>query len=183
MKKIILSAIALLGMASMQAQSNEITFGVKAGFIHSTITGDYYYDGNHLHKNDYDSKIGGYIGGLVDIPVKGNFHIQPELLFTSEGSKNLDMIYARIPVLGKYYLMENFAVQAGPLFGLRLAAEKNFDDYTKPIDFGLSGGATYEFDFGLFVDARFNAGIMNISDTDKKDFRNASFQVGAGYRF
>lgn len=183
MKKIILSALALVAFNLASAQSEEIKFGVKAGFSHSTISGDYYYHEETLYQDKYDGRIGGYFGGLADIPVSGNFHVQPEFLFSFEGAENLGLVYARIPVMGKYYIMEGLALQAGPLFGVRLAAQHNFDDATKAFDFGLSGGAAYEFDFGVFVDARFNAGILNISDIPGRDFRTASFQIGAGYRF
>lgn len=164
------------------AQSESIKFGVKAGFAHTNIVGDEFGDGDG-DDIDFDSKIGVYIGGLVDIPLAGKFHLQPELLFVSEGADEVSLVYARIPVLAKYYIIPNLAVQAGPTFGIRIAAEDDFDDYTKAGDVALTGGATYEFDFGLFADARFNAGLVNISDVDGADFRTASFMVGAGYRF
>ncbi|RYG43203.1 MAG: PorT family protein [Chitinophagaceae bacterium] len=183
MKKILLSAAAVFAFVAANAQSEEIKFGIKAGFSHSTISGDYYYEEGTLYQDKYEGRIGGYFGGLADVPLSGNFHLQPEFLLSFEGAENIGLVYARIPVLAKYYVMEGLALQAGPLFGVRIAAQRNFDDATKAFDFGLSGGAAYEFDFGLFADARFNAGIMNISDIPGRDFRTASFQIGAGYRF
>ncbi|NMH28098.1 porin family protein [Flavobacterium silvaticum] len=184
MKKTILSALAFAAFGMANAQSEEIVFGVKAGFSHSTLSGDSYYNNNGVIYNDkYDGRFGGYIGALADIPLSGNFHVQPEVQFSSEGAENAGLVYFRIPVMAKYYLMDNFAVEAGPLLGLRLAGEDDFDERTKAADFGLSGGATYEFPMGVFVEARFNAGIANISDDSGRDLRTASFQVGAGYRF
>lgn len=174
MRKIMLTAAALFTFGMASAQSEEIKFGAKAGFMHSTLTGD---------NDGLDSKIGGYIGGVVDLPLAGNFHLQPELLFTSEGVDEVNMVYARIPVLAKYYIIKDLAVQAGPTFGALLAAEDDAEDFLKTIDVALSAGATYEFDFGLFVDARFNAGLVNVSDIDNVTLRTASFMVGAGYRF
>lgn len=178
MKKMFFCACAFLAFGFANAQSDQIKFGAKAGLIHSTIAGDDGPDGD-----SYDGKIGGYIGGLVDLPISGNFHLQPELLFASEGAENVNLVYARIPVLAKYYIIQNLALQAGPTFGALISAEDNADDYLKSIDVALSGGAAYEFDFGLFVDARFNAGLVNISDVDGVDLHTASFMVGAGYRF
>lgn len=184
MKRIFFAAIAVFAFGAAQAQSEEIKFGVKAGFSHSTLSGDSYYTSSGVYVNDkYDGRIGGYFGGLVDLPVSGNFHVQPELLFSFEGAENAGLTYLRVPVMAKYYIMENLALQAGPLLGLRLAGESGFKDATKAADFGLSGGAAYEFPFGVFVDARFNAGILSISDIPGRDFRTASFQVGGGYRF
>lgn len=181
MKKLIFCACAFLAFGFANAQSDQIKFGVKAGFMHSTIAGDDYSNG--FDDDSFDSTIGGYIGGLVDLPIAGNFHLQPELLFTSEGSDEVGLVYARIPVMAKYYIIQNLALEAGPTFGAMLAAEHDSEDAFKKIDVALSGGATYEFSFGLFVDARFNAGLVNISDVPGRDWHTASFMVGAGYRF
>ncbi|RZJ73647.1 porin family protein [Flavobacterium sp.] len=181
MKKIIICACAFLAYGLANAQSEQIKFGVKAGLLHSTITGDDYGDG--IDNYGFDSKIGGYIGGVVDLPIAGNFHLQPELLFTSEGADEVNLAYARIPVLAKYYIIQNLALEAGPTFGAMLAAEDDSEDAFKKVDVALTGGAAYEFSFGLFVDARFNAGLVNISDIDGVDWHTASFMVGAGYRF
>lgn len=173
MKKMLFCACAFLAFGFANAQSEQLKFGVKAGLNVSNWTGD----------ADTDSKIGGYIGGLVDLPIAGNFHLQPELLFQSEGAEDLELIYARIPVMAKYYIIENLALEAGPVFGAKLGGDSFADDNTKSIDVQLAGGAAYEFSFGLFVDARFNAGLVNINDNDGEDFGTAVFQVGAGYRF
>lgn len=180
MKKLLFGA-AMLTFGFASAQSDEIKFGVKAGLLHSTISGDDYGDG--VDEYGFDSKIGGYIGGVVDLPIAGNFHLQPELLFTSEGADEVNLVYARIPVLAKYYIIQNLALEAGPTFGAMLAAEDDSEDAFKKIDVALTGGAAYEFPFGLFVDARFNAGLVNISDINGVDWHTASFMVGAGYRF
>lgn len=173
MKKMIFCACAVLAFGFANAQSEQIKFGVKAGFNVSNWTQD----------ADTDSKVGGYIGGLVDLPIAGNFHLQPELLFQSEGVDDGALIYARVPVMAKYYIIQNLALEAGPVLGAKLGGDSDADNLTKSIDLQFAGGAAYEFDFGLFVDARFNAGVMNISDVDYADFGTAVFQVGAGYRF
>lgn len=181
MKQLFFCACALFAFGAASAQSESIKFGVKAGFVHTNLVGDDFADGEG---DDYDfgSKIGGYIGGLVDIPVSGNFHVQPELLFVAEGADELGLVYARIPVLGKYYIMQGLALQAGPTFGVLIGAENNAEDFLKRGDVALTGGATYEFDFGLFADARFNAGLIDITD-GPGEIRTASFMLGAGYRF
>jgi hypothetical protein len=173
MKKIMLTTLAIFAFGFANAQSEEIKFGVKAGLNQSNFSGD----------ADSDAKIGGYVGGLVDIPLAGNFHIQPELLFQSEGAEDASLTYARIPVMAKYYIMENLSLQAGPEFGFKIGGDDLIDDATKSIDFAFAGGAAYEFSFGLFVDARFNAGLANISEIDDVDFGTAVIQIGAGYRF
>lgn len=173
MKKLFFSALALIAFASAQAQSDTVVFGVKGGLQVSTFQGD----------GDADSKTGFYIGGLVDLPIAGNFHIQPELLYSAEGADEADMSFVRIPIMAKYYIIENLSLQAGPQFGFRVSAEDGLDDFTKSFDAGIAGGAGYEFPFGLFVDARVNVGLVNISDVDGWDMTTHSFMIGAGYRF
>jgi len=172
MKKILLSA-ALFTVGLASAQSDQVKFGVKAGLNVSNWTQD----------ANTDSKIGGYIGGLVDLPLAGNFHLQPELLFQHEGVDGGELMYARVPIMAKYYIIQNLALQAGPVFGAKIGGDDTADAVTKSIDLQLAGGAAYEFAFGLFVDARFNAGFLDISDVPGAEFGTAVFQIGAGYRF
>lgn len=174
MKKLILSAVAVFafGFASAQ-QSEEMKFGVKGGLNFSNFTGDV----------ESDGKTGVYVGGLVDIPVSGAFHVQPELLFSSEGADDASLSFIRIPIMGKYYLIEEFSLQAGPNIGFKVGGDDNADSITKSLDFGLGFGAAYELPVGVFFDLRYNAGLANIYDGDGAKVGTSSFQIGLGYRF
>ncbi|RZK49102.1 MAG: PorT family protein [Pedobacter sp.] len=175
MKKILLSAVALMAFGAMQAQSEEMKFGVKAGATNTTLVGDL---------DALDAKIGFYAGGLVDLPVSGNFHIQPELLFSMEGAEDAGLTYLRVPIMAKYYIFEGFNIQAGPQLGIKVAAEDDFtDELTKSVDFGLAAGVAYELPMGLFFDIRYNVGLANISDVDGGDITTAGVMLGAGWRF
>jgi opacity protein-like surface antigen len=172
MKKIIFLFAALAGSFAMQAQG--INFGVKAGANFTNFGGD----------ADTDGKTGFYVGALADLPISGNFHLQPEVQYSSEGSDNDGNIdYIRIPIMAKYYVMEGLSLQAGPEVAFKIAADDFVDEATKSIDFGLGGGVGYELPMGLFFDARYNVGLSNISDVDGFDLKNTGFQIGAGYRF
>ncbi|MCO6148474.1 porin family protein [Flavobacterium sp. NRK1] len=175
MKKILLSAAAVIAFSfAAQAQSEEIKFGVKAGANFTNFGGD----------ADTDGKTGFYVGALADLPISGNFHIQPEVQYSNEGAdddNNID--YIRIPIMAKYYVMEGLSLQAGPEVAFKIAADDFVDEATKSIDFGLGGGVGYELPMGLFFDARYNVGLSNISDVDGFDLKNTGFQIGAGYRF
>lgn len=173
MKKVLFAAIAVLGFMSVQAQ--DIKFGVKGGLNMSTLTGD----------ADVDSKTSFYIGGLADFTVSDKFHVQPELLYSSEGGDDdTGISYLRIPVMAKYYVNDSFNIQAGPELAFKVATEEDaMDDITKSMDFALGLGAGYEMESGLMFDARYNFGLSNISDIDYLDFGNAGFQIGVGYRF
>ena len=181
MKKVLFSAVALLAFGFANAQdskggSTDMKFGVKAGYSSTNFTGDA--DGG-------DARGGFYIGGLVDFAVSEKFHVQPELMYSTEGAADdLGVDYLRIPVMAKYYVAEGFSLQAGPEIAFKIAAEDDItDEFTKSMDFGLGFGAGYELASGLMFDARYNLGLSNISDVDGVDFGNAGFQIGLGYRF
>jgi opacity protein-like surface antigen len=173
MKKIVLTVAAVMAFGfAAQAQEEEIKFGIKAGANFSNFDSD-----------DSDGKTGFYVGALADLPVSGNFHVQGELLYSSEGADDANLDYLRIPVLAKYYVMQGLSVQVGPEFGFKIGGDDFVDDVTKSFDFGIGAGVGYELSMGLFFDARYNLGLSNISDVDGGDFKNTNFQIGAGYRF
>src|SRR5438874_10078877 len=90
MKKISLFALALSTSLAMFAQNNQnvtpmadkVYFGIKGGVnlaefrVHDYPT--------HLGTEMKTSMHGGF---LVNIPVAGSFHVQPELIYSGEGSK------------------------------------------------------------------------------------------------
>ena len=173
MKKILFAAIAVLGFITTQAQ--DIKFGVKGGLNMTNFTGD----------ADTDAKTSFYIGGLADFAISEKFHVQPELLYSSEGADDdAGISYLRVPVMAKYYIVDGFNVQAGPELAFKVATEEDYvDEITKSIDFGIGLGAGYEMSNGLMFDARYNVGLANISDVDGYDLGNVGFQIGVGYRF
>jgi opacity protein-like surface antigen len=174
MKKVLLSAVAIMAFG-VAAQAQDMKFGVKAGANFTNFAGD---------DVDTDGKTGFYVGGLADFGISGNFHIQPELLYSSEGADDASIDYIRIPVMAKYYVMEGLSLQAGPEVAFKVASENDFvDEATKSIDFGIGAGVAYELPMGVFFDARYNLGLSNISDVDGGDLKNTGFMVGAGYRF
>lgn len=175
MKKVLLSAVAVMAFGfAAQAQSEEMKFGVKAGANFTNFGGDV---------EDTDGATGFYIGGLVDLPVSGNFHVQPEVLYSAEGADEAGIDYIRIPVMAKYYLMEGLSLQAGPEIAFKVSADDEIDELTKSMDFGLGAGAAYELEMGLFFDVRYNLGLSDISDDGMFEIKNTGFQVGAGWRF
>ena len=150
-------------------------FGVKAGYANTNFAGD----------ADTDAASNFYIGGLVDFSISEKLHIQPELLYSMEGSDEdeLNLDFIRIPVMFKYFVGEGFNLQAGPQVAF-VAGGGLVKDFTKSMDFGLGFGAAYELNSGLFFDARYNLGLTDLNDTGSPEkITTNSFQVGLGYRF
>src|SRR5690606_41468440 len=106
MKNVVLFfAVALLSFSA--AQSQEFRLGAKLGLNVASLGGDAYGVGSLGARTSF------HIGGLAEIPLMGKFALQPEILYSSEGSDwsfgsaedNLKLDYIRVPVLAKYYII------------------------------------------------------------------------------
>lgn len=189
MKKIILSAIALMAFAFSNAQ--ETRFGIKGGLNISSIVGGDVRDANAL--------VGFHVGGLAEIHVVEKFYIQPELLFSTQGAKfgndlDIKLNYLNIPVLAKYYIVDKkFSVEAGPQLGFLLSENWDGTDFkgdAKSVDFGFNFGAGYDFTDNFSVGLRYTVGLSpiwndNIDNSgDLYDSaKNGNFQISLGYKF
>jgi len=209
MKKLmLLAAVAVFGLTSVKAQ--EVHFGAKAGVNFASLGGDI---------EDQDGLTSFHVGVVAEIKFSEQFSFQPELLYSAQGSKEeysesfagetvdfeekLKLDYINIPLMAKYYVSENFAIEAGPQVGFLISAnaesegtyngesesdDEDVKDFFKGIDFGLGAGVSYKLDGGLFFGARYNLGLANISDNgedDNDDFKiqNNVIQVSVGYFF
>lgn len=178
MKKIILIVIITIGGALLKAQAQDMQFGIKGGLNFSKFRGDIKVDGT----------TSAFIGGFADIALSNEqFHIQPELIYSSEGGKNAGVDFIKAFGIFKYYTTDELSLEAGPYMGLFISGDSSVEDAIDDFDFGLSFGAGYELkDIGLLVNARYNFGIANIIDTDAAgniDVKTGTFQIGIGYKF
>lgn len=183
MKKLIVMAILLVaGSTQMNAQ---LRLGVKGGVNFANFNGGT--DGI-----DYKSKTGFHAGAVAEIKFGGNLAIQPEVLYTSQGTKvdgigdfNLD--YVAVPVLVKYYIIPDLlSIEAGPQFSF-LVDDSNeaFDDIAdggpdnKSFDFAVAGGVGINITKSFFAQARYTIGLTEVSKD--ADVKNAVFQLSLGY--
>lgn len=186
MKKLILAAFFVIAAAT-NSNAQIVKFGVKGGVNFANLDGG-------PSGIDYKNKTGFHAGAVAEIKVLPNFSIQPEALFSSQGTEvdgvgdfNLD--YISVPVMAKFYLVTDIlSIEAGPQFSF-LVNDSNdaFDDIadggsdTKSFDFGVAGGLGVNIAGGLFAQARYTIGLTEVSkDADAK---NAVFQVSLGYMF
>ena len=199
MKKIILSAIALGAFSfAAQAQTPDLKLGAKAGVNFA-----------NLSNSDGDMKTGFHVGVLAEIFINEKFSVQPELLYSAQGTKikesgvevKMNMDYINVPIMAKYYVIDGLSVQAGPQIGFLVKSEvktegniggvdvsstEDIKDGTQSVDFGLNFGAGYELPMGVFFDARYNLGLSKInkeSESGMKDLKNGVFQISVGYKF
>ena len=107
-------------------------------------------------------------------------------------SISLNMI--NVPLWVKYDI-SGFRPKLGLNFGYLLNAKvkegnttETFDNLDKRFDLGLGLGAEYNLPMGLFFDATFNLGLLNLAskeDSEASSFevKNRVFQIGVGYKF
>ncbi|RSK38232.1 porin family protein [Mangrovimonas spongiae] len=194
MKKLILSAaIAVFGFTGVMAQ--EFSFGAKAGVNFATLNGDV---------EDNDMKVGFHVGGVAEIKFNDKFALQPELLFSTQGTKwedgdlelKYNLSYINVPVMAKFFPIEGFSIEAGPQVGFlvdsKAKAEFNGEsesadiDDLSTIDFGINFGLGYKMDMGLFFNGRYNLGLSNVYDgpnSDDNNISNGVIQLSVGYMF
>ena len=200
MKKLLLITVITVFIGTI-AHSQEIRFGIKGGVNMSYLGGDS--DGNF--SLTFGTRIDAHFGGLVEIPLSEKFALQPEVLYSSEGSDysilfgpsyELKLNYIRVPVLAKYYIIEGLSVELGPSFGFLISAKRDGYNYEegedddelkkyKSFDTAIAIGASYRLPMGIFFSLRFNAGLMDINDRDGFDIKNQMnvFQISTGYSF
>lgn len=200
MKKImLLAAIAVFSFSSLVAQ--DIRFGVKGGVNFANLAGDFGASGYDDDLRDAKMKVGFHIGGLAEVKLSEKFALQPEVQFSNQGFKSsyedfdedrsvdykVDLYYINVPIMAKFFPIENLAVEAGPQIGVLISAKNELNDAQndlnselgedevdtkdlyKTIDFGFNIGASYELESGLFFAARYNIGITKVDEEDIYD--------------
>jgi hypothetical protein len=183
MKKSVLTAILLsLVCVGVNAQI-QVALGLKAG-------------ANLSKFDDPDAKnLTGFNGGAFALFKLTKIGIQPEVLFSKQGCTldlnslgkfDLKTSYMTIPVMVKLYLVAGLNIQVGPQFGFLTAAEfdkTNIKSDLKSSDLSANFGAGWDLPFGLTVDARYNLGLSDISDSPNLDaLKSRVIQISLGYK-
>lgn len=197
MKKIVLF-LGILFCVQTNAQSSKreegIVLGVKGGLNMSNFMGD-------LENQGMRTSI--HLGLLAEIIVSDNFSVQPELLYSGQGSSDnrapgfsrIKLDYITLPVLGKFGLTDKLSFEAGPQLGLLVSAKNKTDDANakidgvKTLDFGLNAGLEYELSSGVIFQGRYNLGLTDtglveaIDGIKNKRASNSVIQFSIGYLF
>lgn len=178
-----------------------VNFGPKVGLNLSAIN----VENNRVNT---DLKAAWHVGVFANIRI-GRFGIQPEVMYSMQGSEYKDKVvgnakysgkavlgYINIPIMAKYYIFRGLNIELGPQFGFMATGKDKWerngsdasgtttlkgDGVTNTFDFSICGGLGYDFAFGLVVGARYNLGTTSISDfmTDL----NRVGQISVGWRF
>jgi hypothetical protein len=174
---VLVAAFLFGGVASAQhssSPSGHVTFGIKGGVNFYNIQND--------NSTTYSQRTGYHFGMLGHIHRNSQWAVQPELVYSAQGSKNLNLGYLNIPVLIQYMFDNGFRLQAGPQIGFLVSSENS--DNWNPIDLALSVGASYVFPAtGFGVDLRYNHGLNDINKNNDVVSTNRGIQLGLFYLF
>ncbi|GAA4211512.1 hypothetical protein GCM10022289_40750 [Pedobacter jeongneungensis] len=198
MKKIIFSIVFLtLGWATSKAQT--FNLGVKAGVNLAKLNADFASEENRL---GYQIGAWARIGGA-------SFYVQPEAYIGSKGNKfisiqqdNGNEVSAEgkvkfttldVPVLfGTKFGAKNlnFRVMAGPVISFILDENSTFSSaYQQATDFSNYKNQALGAQFGagvdvgsISVDLRYEAGLSNISKSEKYSQKPNLFQLSLGFK-
>ena len=192
---ILTAAVAITTIASAQIQ-----FGVKAGLNLA---------GTSVTKQDgvsYSFKPDFHGGVLVSLPLFSNFSLQPEAMYSRQGSKikttdgtttdngKLNFGYINVPILFKYNDPSGFFAEIGPQAGFLLSANvkdngtgqsQDLKSNLKSFDFSGVLGIGYLSSLNIGIDARYNLGFLNMvkSSPGSGSIKNGVIQIGIFYLF
>ena len=185
MKKVVFTVVAVVAFGISYAQ--EVKFGAKAGLNLSTLTGD----------DDTAMKVGFQVGGFAEIGISEKFAIQPELLYSEQGTKydgtgdpSLHLNYLNIPVMAKFYVANGLSLEAGPQVGFLLSAklktdagDGDFKEYVNSTDFGLNFGVGYDLTANIALGVRYGFGLSDVNKDGNDSIKNSNLALALGYKF
>jgi len=178
-----LTLMATLAFA-LVSHAQEIKFGVKGGANFSNWEGKV----TILNING-ETNTNFHVGGFASIGLSDRFAIQPELLYSTMGSKlnnvgvlsellNLDNVqgeigfdisYISVPVYAKVYAAEGFALMAGPQLNFRVDNQE---------DINVEGIATSLDVVNFYNDLDFGLGFGAQYETDFGLVIGANYYLG-----
>lgn len=190
MKKLCL--LALTVMAGFAVHAQNVDFGLKGGLNLAT------WSANNSSVG-YQNRAGFYGGLSARVHVSPNFAVQPEVVYSSQGTKytfgnqehNLKLNYVNIPLMLQAKVGGGLYAQAGPQIGFLIGVEDKVQDVEtgffttqdfKKNDVAVGFGIGYSGVSPIGIDARYNLGLTNINNAGANNIKNNVLQVGLTYR-
>ena len=148
-----------------------VGIGIKGGLNFSKL------NASQSVNTNYNNRTGYHFGAYALIKL-GKIGIQPELLYSKQGSNytvsttnfeaNYD--YINVPIILKLYTVAGINIQLGPQFGFASGgqlkntatnATTSYSSVIKSNDISAAMGIGWDLPFGLSIDARYNLGLSN----------------------
>jgi len=185
-----LAVIACLSISSAVFAQGEFAIGIKGGLNFANVN-------TSSASATFDSRTG-YNAGAFALFKFGKIGIQPEVLFSQQGTKvkysggglDQNFSYVNIPIIVKLYTVAGINLQVGPQFGFLtndpVAKDPSGQDIKgayKKSDVSAALGVGWDLPFGLTIDARYNLGLTTINnDAALNDTKNQVWQLSVGYK-
>lgn len=184
MKKLLL--LLTVVTASFAVKAQKVNLGAKSGLNISSLS-------NVNPGGKSSSRTSFHVGGVVEIGFSNQFSLQPELVYSMQGAKwrnaNIQYVgqlgYLQIPVIAKYYVIENLSLEAGPQLGFNLNANvKAVNEATGASITQDQSSNISSIDFGLNFGFRYHLGLTDVLKSNTGDaIKNGVIQISAGYFF
>jgi len=179
----------LVFLTAFQAPGQETEVALKAG----------------LNVNDLgSSKVGMYntvgfhVGMGLELIANSNFSLQPEIQYSQQGAspvKNRESVfvynYINLPVLIKWYVIDDMDFHIGPQVGLLVSAQQkndlgsaNITEQVNGMDVAIVGGLHYRFHQKAGAVVRYNLGLSNTNEQRviyENRLTNRVLQIGLHY--
>ena len=191
MKSLLLTTALFISCLSF-TNAQSIHAGLKVGSNINKISGQSFKD---------EFTYGYHAGAFLQVGLGSKWTIQPEILYNQVNTdttnrfselyklsvnkiSNIKLSYLSIPVLLNYNLGSNFALQAGPQFGILLDQNRDLlqngkDAFSKG-DFSMLAGVQIKLS-SLRIYGRYVIGLNNLNDIDNQDkWKSQSIQLGLG---
>ncbi|MDG5767520.1 porin family protein [Balneolales bacterium ANBcel1] len=195
--------VLVLSLNLQPAKAQLFDYGIKGGVNASKLSG----------VDDSDYLSGFHFGAFVTIrPPMSPVAIQPELIYSRIGTEgyglaggetSLEIDYAQIPVLIKYYVPLpgpiNPHIFAGPYVGFKVDSKWSvnepvnggddsfMDDHIRDTDYGFTAGLGTEIDLmvsSIHLDFRYSHGIRSVFKGELDDGeQHRVFTLTAGFAF
>lgn len=178
--------------AMSQVTGSEFSFGPKFGFNWASVS------------HGYDqAKFSFHLGGVAEMRFNDLYGFQAELIYSRQGDYEKEggtrywarLNYLNIPLLAKFYVIDQLSLEVGPQIGFLLNAKyktkqgstelKTDMSHTNAVDLSFCGGLNYDLPTGMFISCRYNLGLTRVIEKDYShdSMRNRVMQVSAGWKF
>lgn len=208
MKKKRILLLLLFLQSIVYAQSDMMRFGIKGGINFSTIV-ETAQRSELSRKSTTGEKKSFHFGVVFEHLFSERISFQVEALYSAQGANLIEaystsngrkvvryLNYINFPVLAKYYATPGFSVEVGPQVGVLLDAKDDFGNVgqknilkeVRQHDFSVVAGVAYEFYNGIFIQGRYNIGLLDVNGKGRGVInyyrhRNSVLQVSVGYIF
>lgn len=196
MKRIIFSFVSIM-MTVVISNAQDFRIGIAAGVDAARLSIAGATGGPIKYRTDVAGGISGeaVLSKLFAVQLEVNYSPQGMGVINADGSTagSYQLNYITIPLLAKLYGTPQLSFFAGPQIGLLMKAkvksstseDTDVKDALEKSDFFAVFGSEYRFKNGVFIGARYNAGLQNIvkDKTSNSTLRSHYISLRLGYSF